>query len=70
MLSPTNVLVFLLSLSDALMSLTNAGFVSSLFLQLAMTMIFGWKEEEIILRVEWRCASRGSGGQCVITPGI
>ena len=70
MLSPTNVLMFLLSLSDALMSLTNAGFVSSLFLQLAMTMIFSWKEVGTILRVEWRCASRESGGLCVMTPGL
>ena len=34
-----------------------------------MTLVFGWKEEETNLRVEWRCASRDSGGQCVKTPG-
>ena len=72
MLSPTNVFMFLLSLSDSLMSPTNACFVSTLFLrlQLVMTMIFGWKEVGTILRVVWKCATRDSGEQCVVTPGI
>ena len=42
----------------------------ALYLQLATVLIFGWWEEGTILRVEWRCASRDSGGQCVMTTGI
>ena len=39
-------------------------------MELAKTLIFGWLEERTIWRVEWRCASRDSGGQCVVSPGI
>ena len=37
-----------------------------------MTLIFGWWKEGTIqnLKVEWRCASTDSGGECVMTPGI
>ena len=31
--------------------------------------MFVWWEAPISMRVEWRCASVTSGGQCVITPG-
>ena len=41
-----------------------------LYFQVATTLIFGWWEEGTILRVEWRCASRDSGGQCVMMTGI
>ena len=46
-----------------------------IYLQLLLvtTLIFGWWEEGTIqnLMVEWRCASRDSGGACVMmTPGI
>ena len=39
-------------------------------LELVTTLIFGWSEEGTIWRVKWRCATRESGGQCVMTPGI
>ena len=48
--------------------LWNAGHVS-LHLQFATILIFGWWEEGTILRVELRCASRDSGGQCVMMTG-
>ena len=38
--------------------------------QFVTPLIFDWKEVGIIWRVEWRCASRDSGGQCVMTTGI
>ena len=41
-----------------------------LHLQVATALIFGWWEEGTILRVELRCASSDSGGQCVMTTGI
>ena len=31
--------------------------------------MFVWWEAPISMRVEWRCASMTSGGQCVMTPG-
>ena len=31
--------------------------------------MFVWWEVPISMRVEWRCASMTSGGQCVMTPG-
>ena len=31
--------------------------------------MFVWWEAPISMRVEWRCASMISGGQCVMTPG-
>ena len=31
--------------------------------------MFAWWEAPISMRVEWRCASMTSGGQCVMTPG-
>ena len=31
--------------------------------------MFVWWEALISMRVEWRCASMTSGGQCVMTPG-
>ena len=40
-----------------------------LYLQVATTLIFGWWEEGAIWRVEWRYASRDSGGQCAMTFG-
>ena len=42
----------------------------SLYLQLATILIFGWWKEGTILRVELRCASKDSGGQCVMMTGI
>ena len=47
-----------------------ATLVAYLQFQFATTLIFGWKEERTVWRVEWRCASRESGEQCVITIGI
>ena len=41
-----------------------------LYLQLATTLIFGWWEEGTVWKVEWRCASEDSGGQCVMMTGI
>ena len=41
----------------------------SLYLQLAMTPIFGWQEVGMNWRVELRYAPRDSGEQCVMTPG-
>ena len=32
--------------------------------------MFVWWEAPISMRVEWRCASMASGGQCVMTCGI
>ena len=32
-------------------------------------VIFVWWEAPISMRVEWRCASMTSGGQCVMTSG-
>ena len=32
--------------------------------------MFAWLEAPISTRVEWRCASITSGGQCVMTAGI
>ena len=29
-----------------------------------------WWEAPISMRVEWRCASMTSGGQCVVTTGV
>ena len=40
------------------------------YFQFATTLIFGWWEEGTISRVEWRCASRDNGGQCVMMTGI
>ena len=34
------------------------------------TEMFVWLEAPISMRVEWRCASMTSGGQCVMTCGI
>ena len=34
-----------------------------------LTEMFVWLEAPISMRVEWRCASMTSGGQCVMTPG-
>ena len=31
--------------------------------------MFVWWEAPISMRVEWRCASMTSGGQCVMTAG-
>ena len=31
--------------------------------------MFVWWEAPISMKVEWRCASMTSGGQCVMTPG-
>ena len=36
-------------------------------LEFATTPMCGWLEEGTILRVEWRCVSMDSGGQCVAT---
>ena len=33
-------------------------------------MTFSWLEEGTVWRVEWRCATRDSGGQCAMTSGI
>ena len=38
--------------------------------QFATTLIFSWKEERTNWKVVWRCASKDSGGQCVIMTGI
>ena len=32
-------------------------------------VMFVWWEAPISMRVEWRCVSMTSGGQCVMTPG-
>ena len=32
-------------------------------------VMFVWWEAPISMRVEWRCASMTSGGQCVMTAG-
>ena len=32
-------------------------------------VMFVWLEAQISMRVEWRCASMTSGGQCVMIPG-
>ena len=42
----------------------------SLHLQPALTLIFGWWEEGMNWKVEWRCALRDNGGQCVVSSGI
>ena len=34
-----------------------------------LMVTFVWWEDPISMRVEWRCASITSGGQCVITAG-
>ena len=34
-----------------------------------LMVMFGWWEAPISMRVEWRCASMTSGGQCVMTSG-
>ena len=34
-----------------------------------MVMFVWWEEAPISMRVEWRCASMTSGGQCVMTFG-
>ena len=33
-------------------------------------VMFVWWEAPISMRVEWRCASMTSGGQCAMTVGI
>ena len=33
-------------------------------------VMFVWWEVPISMRVEWRCVSMTSGGQCVMTSGI
>ena len=35
----------------------------------ALMEMFVWWEAPISMRVEWRCASMNSGGQCVMTTG-
>ena len=35
----------------------------------ALMVMFVWWEAPISMRVEWRCASMTSGGQCVMTTG-
>ena len=35
----------------------------------APMVMFVWLEAPISMRVEWRCASMTSGGQCVMTSG-
>ena len=35
----------------------------------ALMEMFVWWEDPISMRVEWRCASMTSGGQCVMTAG-
>ena len=47
-------------------------YIHSLQLMLVAIVLmemFVWWEAPISMRVEWRCASMTSGGQCVITPG-
>jgi len=34
-----------------------------------LMVMFVWWEVPISMRVEWRCASMTSGGQCVMTAG-
>ena len=34
-----------------------------------LMVMFVWLEAPISMKVEWRCASMTSGGQCVMTPG-
>ena len=35
-----------------------------------LMVMFVWWEAPISMKVEWRCASMTSGGQCVMTYGI
>ena len=45
-------------------------FALNLQLEFATTLIFGWWEDVVIWRVEWKCATGDSGEQCVMTSGI
>ena len=49
----------------------NHFFPIQLFLVAIVPMVmFVWWEAPISMRVEWRCASMTSGGQCVMTTGM
>ena len=43
--------------------------LQSMSLATVLTAMFIWWEAPISMKVEWRCASMTSGGQCVMTTG-
>ena len=43
--------------------------LQSILVATVLMEMFVWWEAPISMRVEWRCASMTSGGQCVMTPG-
>ena len=47
----------------------NIVLLQSMTVAAAHMEMFVWWEAPMSMRVEWRCASMTSGGQCVMTPG-
>ena len=47
----------------------NVHLLQSMPVEIVPMEMFVWWEVPISMRVEWRCASMTSGGQCVMTTG-